>query len=64
MQLFNLLIFIVIVPNKNIWIKVNSPSSCPTKVNYYEFDPKKRTEQWWETNRTLLEQDIDANDSY
>ena len=52
MQLFNLLIFCLIVPRKEVWIKVSKPSSCSSKVNYFETDPDTRTGHWLETNRT------------
>lgn len=64
MQLFNLLIFCLIVPRNDIWIKVTKPSSCPSKVNYYEMDPDTRLGQWWETNRTDIEKDLNSDDSY
>lgn len=64
MLLYNLLIFCLIVPNNVIWIKVKMPSSCVSKVNYYEMDPDTRLIQWWEANKTDIEKDLNLNDSY
>ena len=64
MLLYNLLIFCLLVPRNDIWVKVSKPSNCPSKVNYYEIDPDTRFGQWWETNRTDVEKGINSNDSY
>jgi hypothetical protein len=64
MWLYNLLIFCLTVPRNNIWVKVIKPSTCPSKVNYYELDPDARFGQWLETNRTCIEKDLDLNNSY
>lgn len=64
MWLYNILIFCLIVPRNDIWIKVTKPSSCPSKLSYYEVDPDTRTGQWWETNRTDIEKNLDLDNSY
>ena len=64
MLFYNLFIFCLLFPKNNIWIKVEKPSLCPSKVNYYEMNPDTRLIQWWETNRTDIEKDLNLNDSY